>query len=99
MVVAANGRRTTVVGATGAQGASVVDALIASTQPYAIRGLTRDAESASSKRLADQGVELSTASITEPEGIAKAIDGAEIVFVVTPPTLMREVRACLYRAR
>ena len=92
MVVASTGRLIAVVGATGAQGASVVQALVASSQPYRIRGLTRDTDSASSQKLAQQGVELSTASITEPAGIAKAIEEAEIVFVVTPPALMVEVR-------
>ena len=52
-----------VIGATGAQGISVIDALLAPTadgspSPYAVRALTRDPESRRAKLLADKGVEL-----------------------------------------
>jgi hypothetical protein len=52
-----------VIGATGAQGIAVIDALLApaadgSASPYAIRALTRNAESNRSKELAAKGVEL-----------------------------------------
>ena len=92
MVVASDGRRVSVVGATNAQGASVVDALIASAQPYQIRALTRDAGSDAAKKLAQQGVELCTADITKADGVAQAIESAEVVFVVTPFSLVPHVR-------
>ena len=52
-----------VVGATGAQGLAVIDALLkpaedGSPSPYAIRALTRDPESGRAKELAAKGVEL-----------------------------------------
>ncbi len=52
-----------VIGATGAQGLAVIDALLApavdgSPSPYAIRALTRDPESRRAKSLAEKGVEL-----------------------------------------
>jgi len=93
MVVASNGRRVTVVGATNAQGASVVDALIATSQPYQIRALTREAGSEAAKKLAQQGVELCMADITKADGVARAIEGAEVVFLVTPFSLVPQEEA------
>ena len=51
-----------VIGATGAQGKAVIDALLApagdgSLSPYAIRALTRDPHSSRAKELTDKGVE------------------------------------------
>lgn len=51
-----------VIGATGAQGLAVVDALLApaatgSSSPYAVRALTRDLDSPRAKLLAGRGVE------------------------------------------
>lgn len=52
-----------VVGATGAQGIAVIDALLAlspdgSPSPYAVRGLTRDPQNKRAQSLAAKGVEL-----------------------------------------
>ena len=52
-----------VIGATGAQGIAVIDALLApaedgSPSPYAVRALTRDPESKRAQSLAVKGVEL-----------------------------------------
>lgn len=52
-----------VIGATGAQGLAVIDALLApatdgSPSPYAVRALTRDPESRRAKSLAEKGIEL-----------------------------------------
>ena len=52
-----------VIGATGAQGIAVIDALLArgedgSPSPYAVRALTRDKESRRAKLLTEKGVEL-----------------------------------------
>jgi uncharacterized protein YbjT (DUF2867 family) len=51
-----------VIGATGAQGLAVIDALLASAEdggssPYAVRALTRDPSSARSQKLMEKGVE------------------------------------------
>jgi alpha/beta superfamily hydrolase len=57
-----------VIGATGVQGGSVVKALLADpklSSEWAIRGTTRDASKDSSKKLASQGVEVATVSITK----------------------------------
>lgn len=52
-----------VIGATGAQGLPVIDALLASStdgsaSPYAMRALTRDANSRRARELAVKGVEI-----------------------------------------
>jgi hypothetical protein len=52
-----------VIGATGAQGLAVINALLApasdgTTSPYRVRALTRDSEHRRAKELADRGVEL-----------------------------------------
>ena len=52
-----------VIGATGAQGLPVIDALLApstngSASPYAVRALTRDANSRRARELAEKGVEI-----------------------------------------
>lgn len=52
-----------VLGATGAQGLAVIDALLApakdgSPSPYAVRALTRDTNSRRAKDLASKGVEV-----------------------------------------
>ena len=52
-----------VIGATGAQGLAVIDALLEPSEdgtpsPYAIRALTRDTKSRRAQELAAKGVEL-----------------------------------------
>lgn len=52
-----------VLGATGAQGLAVIDALLApakdgSPSPYVVRALTRDTNSRRAKDLASKGVEV-----------------------------------------
>jgi uncharacterized protein YbjT (DUF2867 family) len=52
-----------VIGATGAQGLVVIDALLApgktgQPSPYSVRALTRDKEGRRAKELAGKGVEL-----------------------------------------
>lgn len=55
-----------IIGATGAQGGSVVNSILADSKmssQWAIRGITRDASKDSSKKLASQGVEVVTVSL------------------------------------
>lgn len=52
-----------VIGATGAQGIAVIDALLApgsdgSPSPYSVRALTRDPKSKRAQLLANRGIEL-----------------------------------------
>ena len=72
-----------VIGATGAQGGSVVKALQRSSLPYRVRGFTRDASRPASKALKDVGVELYEATIKlgNEAVVTRGFEGATNVFV------------------
>jgi uncharacterized protein YbjT (DUF2867 family) len=72
-----------VVGATGAQGGSVIKALSESDKPYRIRGFTRDATKAAAEALKKQGVEMVTVNLVveNKEEVYKAFTGADYAFV------------------
>jgi len=72
----------TVVGATGAQGGSIVHYLLASGE-FQVRGITRDVKSAAAQALAKKGVEVVAGNVLEPETIKKAIAGSYGLFTVT----------------
>ncbi|KAM0311558.1 hypothetical protein ACHAO8_007061 [Botrytis cinerea] len=71
----------TVVGATGAQGGSVVASALKSD--YKVRGITRNVESAASKALIAQGVEMVAADADDVASLVKAFEGSHAIFVVT----------------
>jgi len=71
----------TVLGATGLQGGSVVNALLAGG--FHVRGITRDAKSAAAEALTKKGVEVVEGNILKPETIKKAIAGSYGFFSVT----------------
>ena len=76
----------TVFGATGNQGGSVIDAVLARPdfkEKYSLRGITRDPASGKSKPLADQGVELVKADLNDAESLKAAVKGSYGVFGVT----------------
>jgi uncharacterized protein YbjT (DUF2867 family) len=72
-----------VVGATGTQGGSVINALIESDKPYRLRGLTRDTSKGAARKLVDQGVEMVGVSVSADnvEKVHQAFEGANIAFV------------------
>jgi uncharacterized protein YbjT (DUF2867 family) len=72
-----------VVGATGAQGGSVIKALSESDKPYRIRGFTRDVTKATSQALKNQGVEIVAVNLVveNREQVYKVFAGADYVFV------------------
>ncbi|KZT31874.1 NAD(P)-binding protein [Sistotremastrum suecicum HHB10207 ss-3] len=78
-----------VIGATGAQGRAVIDALLSpaadgTTSPYAVRALTRNLESASAKELeAIPGVETFKGSFTDFDAVFKALEGCYGAYVNT----------------
>jgi len=72
----------TVFGATGAQGGSVVDHLLASGE-FKVRGVTRDLKSAAAEALTKKGVEVVAGNLLEPETVKKAVAGSYGVFAVT----------------
>ena len=76
----------TVFGATGNQGGSVIDTVLARPElssKYALRGITRDPSSSKSKTLADKGVEMVKADLDDVDAMKQAIKGSHGVFGVT----------------
>ncbi|WP_431273986.1 NmrA/HSCARG family protein [Variovorax ureilyticus] len=77
----------TVAGASSKQGRSVASALLASGR-YRVRALTRRAESALMRQLAERGAEIVVAPL-EPgrqAELAAAMRGSHGAFLMTPPT-------------
>lgn len=75
-----------VFGATGTQGASVIDSILRDPELKAewhIKGVTRDVRKPSAKALADLGVELVTADLEDKASLKKAMEGSYAVFLVT----------------
>ncbi|KKK20847.1 hypothetical protein ARAM_005303 [Aspergillus rambellii] len=71
-----------VVGATGTQGGSVVNAFL--NEPgYRIRGITRNPNSDRAKTLAAQGVEVGIADLNDEASLVAAFKGAHVVYAVT----------------
>lgn len=60
-----------VVGATGGQGGSVIRRFLADGS-YRLRGITRNPQSKSSQALAEKGVEMVTADLTDTVSLISA---------------------------
>ncbi|KAK7212375.1 hypothetical protein V2G26_019553 [Clonostachys chloroleuca] len=76
----------TIFGATGTQGGSVIDAVLADpalSKEYTIRGVTRDVNKPAAKALADKGVQMVSADMNSIETAKPAVEGAHTVFFVT----------------
>ncbi|CAG8848105.1 18195_t:CDS:2, partial [Gigaspora margarita] len=71
-----------VSGATGVQGGSVVNALLA-TGKYRVRALTRNIESDKAKALAAKGAEVCKCDLSIKEDVKNALNGSDIAFIVT----------------
>ncbi len=63
----------TVIGATGVQGGSVVDAALKSGL-YQVRAITRGVNSDKAKALEARGVEIATADLNDEQSLIKAFD-------------------------
>lgn len=72
-----------VFGATGAQGGSVVNALLANG--HNVIGLTRNIESPAAKALAARGVELRVGDYSQPDTLRAVAKGADAAFFMTTP--------------
>ena len=72
-----------VTGATGSQGRSVVDALL--EKGYKVRGLTRDADSSTAKKLRQRGVEVVAGDFNDQASLARAADGVDAIFAMATP--------------
>ncbi|TVY14617.1 NmrA-like family domain-containing protein 1 [Lachnellula arida] len=71
-----------VVGATGGQGGSVINSLLADGS-YRLRGITRNPQSKNSQAFTAKGVEMITADLNDAESVIAAFKDANIVFAVT----------------
>jgi len=71
-----------VVGATGVQGGSVVDAFLKDPS-YKIRGLTRKPDGDAGLALAAKGVDVVAADLNDEASLVKAFNGAYAIFAVT----------------
>lgn len=71
-----------VIGATGHQGGSVVDALL-ERGGIAVRALVRDPDGDKAKSLAARGVELFPGDLTAPDSIDALLTGADAAFAMT----------------
>ncbi|WP_370333679.1 NmrA/HSCARG family protein [Mycolicibacterium hippocampi] len=73
-----------VVGATGSQGGGLVQAILADpAQEFRVRALTRSAQSAKARELAEAGAEVVEADLDDVAGLRAAFAGADKAFVVT----------------
>jgi uncharacterized protein YbjT (DUF2867 family) len=73
-----------IVGATGAQGGGLVDAILEDKSgEWAARALTRDAGSEKAKALAARGADVVAANVDDVESLKKAFAGAHGAFCVT----------------
>lgn len=73
-----------IFGATGKQGGSVIEALLATpSSPFKLRGITRDPSKPNAKALTDRGVEMVAADVDDKASLVSAMKGAYGVFAVT----------------
>jgi uncharacterized protein YbjT (DUF2867 family) len=73
-----------VVGATGAQGGGLVQAILNDAAGgFAVRAITRDANSAKAKALAQRGAQVVAADLDDEASLAKALAGAYGAYFVT----------------
>jgi uncharacterized protein YbjT (DUF2867 family) len=76
----------TVFGATGNQGGSVVNHILAHpelSKQYKIRAITRDPSGAKGQALEKRGAEVVSADLNDKESLKKALKGSSVVFGVT----------------
>lgn len=73
-----------IFGATGKQGGSVIEALLAApSSPFKLRGITRDPSKPNAKALTERGVQMVAADVDDKESLTAALKGAYGVFAVT----------------
>jgi len=72
----------TVVGATGAQGGSVVDSALAAGQ-YHVRAITRNTTSDKAKALVARGAEVVSADLNDESSLVAAFAGSTAIYAVT----------------
>ena len=79
-----NEKLIAVVGATGSQGGGLVRAILEDpNHDFRVRALTRSANSAKARELADAGAEVVEADLDDGPSMRRAFEGADGAFVVT----------------
>src|SRR5215212_4529764 len=78
-----------ITGATGTVGGAMLDSL--RTADVRLRTLSRDV--AKAQPLKDRGIEVVVADFLKPETLAPALDGVDVVFLVTPISRDQVVQA------
>jgi len=74
----------TVFGATGAQGGGLARSILEDRNgPFAVRAVTRDAESSAARALAAAGAEVVTADLADAAAVRRALEGAYGAYFVT----------------
>src|SRR5450755_4384878 len=76
----------TVFGATGVQGGSVVNAILARpilSKEFKVRAITRDPSKPNAQGLRSRGVETVKADLEHSESVIEALKGSYAVFAVT----------------
>lgn len=92
-----------VVGATGSQGGGLVRAILDDpARNFRVRALTRNAQSARARELAEAGAEVVEADLADGPSVRRVFDGADGAFVVTnywaersPEDEARQTRAAM----
>lgn len=72
----------TIVGATGNQGISIINALSGKADLH-LRGLTRNPSGAQAQALAAKGIEIVQANLDDPASIKSAFAGSHIIYAIT----------------
>ncbi|MFD3523092.1 NmrA/HSCARG family protein [Streptomyces sp. NPDC058653] len=73
-----------VLGATGRQGGGLVRAILDDpAAPFAVRAITRDADSDRAQQLANAGATVAEADLSDPAGLRQAFAGAHGAYLVT----------------
>ncbi len=79
-----NGKVIAVTGATGAQGGGLVKAILDDADGgFAVRAITRNAQSDRALALAEQGAEVVQADLDDVESLERAFSGAYGAYCVT----------------
>ncbi|GFF59917.1 nmrA-like family domain-containing protein 1 [Aspergillus udagawae] len=76
----------TVFGATGNQGGSIINAILADPQlskEFKIWGITRNTTKKSAQELAKQGIKVISANLGSINSLTTALKGTHTVFLVT----------------
>ena len=73
----------TVIGASGIQGGSVIDAVSKANTDWKIRAITRNPNSEAARGLAAKGIEVLQADLEDVEFLKNAFAGTQAIFAVT----------------